>query len=236
MNNRNFKKIFSFTAVITITALIGGALSYVRAAYVEPAGSPVGNNIPAPIMTGNVEFQNGELGWFKTGKLGVTKDKTTTPVDEAQFNASSLVVMGLLNTESLTSSYSNRIRAELDTNSALYPLYVGDPTKSIFMQMNQNNTDPLTFKVSEHTRAPRMVIGSKTAPADLYNFYVEPGSNATNLGKSNSYCTLTASKLTTGCPARRYMGQIIPGTGSEVVAACYSTTPVASPVNEGACN
>ncbi len=237
MSNINLKKFFSFTAIIVITAVVGGALSYVRAAYVEPAGSPMGNNSPAAVLSGNADkFPNSETGYFKMGKLGVTKDKTNSPVDDGQFNAHSLVVMGLLTTDSLTSSYTNRIRAELETNSALYPLYVGDPTNSTFMQNNVNSS-PLTFKVTEHTRVPRMVIGSKTASADLYNFYVEPGSNATNMGKNNSYCTLTADKLkSTGCPVRTYMGQIIPGTGSEVVVSCYDTTPVASPVNKGACS
>jgi len=231
------KKFLSLGLIIVFTAIIGGALSYVRAAYIEPAGSPTGNNSPAAVLSGGVDkFPNSETGYFKMGKLGVTKDKTNSPVDEAQFNAHSLVVMGLLTTDSLTSSYTNRIRAELETNSSLYPLYVGNPTISTFMQTNPNSA-PLTFKVTEHTRVPRMVIGSKTAPADLYNLYLEPGSNATNMGKNNSYCTLTADKLkSTGCPARKYMGQIIPGTGSEVVASCYDTTPVASPVNTGACS
>jgi len=258
-NQLNFKKISSFFLIVFITAILGGIVSYVRAAYVEPAGAPVGNNSPAPILVDATgPFPNGEPGYFKMGKLGVAKDKTND-VDNSQFNAHSLVVMGLLTTDALTSSYQNRIRAELETNSSLYPLFVGNPTNSSFMQMNSNNTSPLTFRVLEHTRVPRMVIGSKSAPGDLYHLYLAEGSNATNLGKSGQYdiyalgspnnktsfCTLTDAQLkNSGCPAMTYMGQLFPdpnpSTNGDVVASCHQTTPQSSSspysnFNKGSC-
>jgi hypothetical protein len=251
------KKITSIALIIFITTLLGGLVSYVRAAYIEPLGGPAGNNAPAPVLTSDVTsngFGPGEKGFLKIGKLGITSNSGTNPVDANQFNSSSLVVMGQTSADSFTSSYSNRIRAELPTSSQLFPLYVGDPVAGTLFQKNTDNT-PINFIVKDHTRAPRIVVGSLSASPSNYNLYVEPGTKGTNLGQSGdfstysggyspknqtSFCTLTAAKLaSTGCPVGTYLSQVFPGSSGDV-AKCSDLTPQTSSYplsnfNKGAC-
>ena len=256
--------------IFLITALLGGFVSYVRAAYIEPLSAPGLNNAPSPILTGDVPssgsgtFPVGQKGFFKIGKIGITNNKDNNAVDQNQFTNNTMVVMGQTSAESFTSAYSNRIRAELSSNSQLFALYVGNPALGTFLQRNSDSS-PINFIVKDHTRAPRIVIGSKTAPGNAYNLYLAEGSNATNLGKSldsstysggpggqdytinnkTSFCTLTETQLkNSGCPAMTYMGQIFPdpntGTSGDVVASCHQTTPqsVSYPYgnfNKGSC-
>ena len=244
----NSKKILSIFAIVAIATVFSGILSYVRADYVEPAGAPVANNVPAPMPA-----DDSTSSFVKKGKLGLTNNKSTNPVDTDQFLNNVLVIMGQLSAESLTSNGRFRIMAELPSNSTHTAVFLGDPTNSSFMQSNLDGS-PRSFlvtgnsTVTGHTRVPRMVVGSKTASPSNYNLYVEPGTNATNLGKNNDYCTLTKDQLQNqGCPYERsyrgvkvgtYLGQVFvlpTSSSSDVVAACYIATPTANPSNIGSC-
>ncbi len=237
------KKSLSLFTIVAITVFASGLMSYVRAAFVEPAGAPDDNNNPAPVLLSDTN----KAGFVKIGKLGITKDLSTSPVETAAFDKNTLVVAGQLAADSLASNGDFNINAELETNSTLSALFVGDPTQNSFMQTNPDSS-PKTFLVTGHTRAPRLVAGSKGAPAGAYNLYLAEGSNATNLGKNNEYCTLTKAQLQNqGCPSSysyrtvnvgTYLGQVIVTNGSsssDIVASCYVLTPSATQNNLGSC-
>lgn len=243
------KKILSIIAIVAVTTAFSGLLSFVKAAYIEPAGSAPANNTPAPINVDNTGY------FLKKGKLGVSDDRNTNnkirEIDANAFTENVLVVMGQLTALSLSSNGEMRFRGELNTSSTKPALMVSpNGTTSPLMQSNPNNT-PLTFYTANRTRAARVVVGSATADSlspTPYNLYVEPGSKATNFGTNNSYCTLTKAALaTTGCPASRsyagtnvgtYLGQVFltPSSAStDIVAACYFVTPNSSPGSVGPC-
>ncbi len=243
------KKILSIALIIIITTVFGGLMSYVTAAYIEPAGSAPANNTPAPINVDNTGY------FLKLGKLGVSDDRNTNnkirEIDATAFTNNVLVVMGQLTALSLASNGEMRFRGELNTSSTKHALMVSpNGTSSPLMQTNPN-ASPLTFFTDDRTRAARIVVGSETADSlspNNYNLYVEPGSKATNFGTSNSYCTLTPSVLAnTGCPVARsyagttvgtYLGQVFVTANSgstDEVAACYFITPSASPGSVGPC-
>ncbi len=237
------KKILSISFIIVLTIFISGTLSYIKAAFVEPAGSPPNSNTPAPVLLGDSNL----FAFVKLGKLGITRDASTAPVENAAFDKNVLVVGGQLATDSLASNGNLTINAELETSSSLKALFVGDPTQNSFMQVNPDSS-PRTFLVSSHTRAPRLVAGSKGAPAGAYNLYLAEGSNATNLGKNNDYCVLTKDELQNkGCPHNysyrnvnvgTYLGQVIVTSSSastDEVASCYMVTPSATPRNLNRC-
>lgn len=234
------KKFFSGALIVVIALLVGGALSYVRAGYVEPAGSPTGNNTPSPIL---ITDQTGDYRQFrKLGKIGFT-ESVNKSIDTTELANQATVVMGQVSSNGLFAAYTSRIRANLETTSALFPLFVGDPTDPSLQQYK-------TVSVAGHTRAPRIVAGSRSAPADLFNLFVQESSGATNLGRGtkyfyqgsgsnygtncpsgvcsydtrnqNHFCTLTSNELkSTGCPAQTYLQQVIPGGyGTQVVGVC----------------
>ncbi len=220
------KKILSLFGIILIAAFLGGTLSYVKASYTDPAGNPVGNNVPAPLLLSDIN-DSGFAGFRKLGKLGITSDKNNS-IDDSQLTENALVVNGQVSSEGFAVTNNPfSVWAHLESSSILPALFFGDPTDSSLMQKNANGSSR-TFTVLNHTRAPRIVVGSKSAPAGLFNLFVVEESNATNLGINhnpntvqNNYCTLTANDLKDkGCPNKTYLAQVFPGSGSNVVAVC----------------
>ncbi len=228
------KKYIAYAGVLAIGLGLGLGLTYVGAAYTDPAQSAPGANTPAPILLNDISGSSTAGAFRKLGKLGVTI--VGKNVDEAQFVDNSLVIAGQASSQGLAVPGRVDMLAQLPSNSGLNSLFFGDPTvvtgDYMFVQVDGNNK-PRLVTVGDHTRVARIVAGSHTASAGNYNLYVEPGDNATNLGKQVSwagtrtpYCTITANKLeSTGCPLGTYLGQIFPETGNAVAGACYDITP-----------
>jgi len=223
----NIKKTASFVLIVLLTVIFSGTLSYVKAKYVDPAGAPVANNVPSPILLQAIGgFPTGVYGFSKLGKIGITSNKSTTPVDTTRFDTANFVVMGQLSTDSLAVNNSGAIiKSEVSTASSIdYPLFVGLPFSidSSLLQKDANN-NPRLMTVTDHTRAARIVIGSKTANPGNYNFYVEPGYRIWGLGHTpgypHSFCALNESELVSkGCPSGTMMTKIVPAvsTGANV--------------------
>lgn len=239
------KKTISLLAITAVAIFVGGILSYVKAAYIEPSANAPAGNTPAPILLSNEASNSAYIPFRKLGKLGITDD-INKAIDADQFTDSTLVVMGQTASNGLSVSGLARIFAELETTATVNPLFVGDPTNASLLQTDGNGKIRL-FTTNAHTRAPRIVVGSKSVSPAFYNLFIAEGAKATNLGKSTefsnyslgqtgytpsggtAFCTLTANDLRDkGCPSvnsggvykNTYLSQVIPGSGTDVVARC----------------
>ena len=234
----NTKKIMAYVTILVIGLGFGLGLTYLRAEYADQSTTAPSNNPPPPILLGDL---SGDSPFIKIGKLGISTG--STGADTGQFTGNSMVVGGSTNiVEGLSVSGDAGIKAELANTSSLKTFVFGDNTNSSLWQFTNfpTNTIPRTFTVDGYTRAARVVIGSTTVDPANYNLYV-PVEGVNNDGGrlifmgGMQYCTLTADELKDkGCPATytyqfskytpTYMSQVIPGTGSQIVAKCNMMT------------
>lgn len=228
----NLKKNLSYIGVLVIGLGLGLGLTYVSAEYTDQSSGAPNNNTPTPILVNDI---NGDKPFIKIGKLGISTGSTNA--DVTKFDLNSIVVGGETSVlQGLSVSGDASVRAELPTSSSSKAFYFGDITDQNLWQTTNN--EPRKFAVYGYTRAPRVVIGSASItdsdPLD-YNLYIYPeGGHFWSFNGIRSYCTLTANDLKNkGCPVEfqynskklpTYMSQVIPGTGTAVVARCNMMT------------
>jgi hypothetical protein len=237
----NLKKNLSYLAILVIGLGLGLGLTYVSAEYTDQSNSAPNNNTPTPILISDI---NGDKPFVKIGKLG-TGTASTNP-DITKFDQNSLVVGGQTSaTGGLSVSGGANIMAEIpatDTNNWKAFFFgnpgganVNIPNDDDFWQLTAQN-EPRKFVVRGYTKTPRVVIGSATASPSNYNLYIEPDvARFWSFNGIREYCTLTANDLKNkGCPIEfqysstkklpTYMSQVIPGTGTNIVARCNMMT------------
>jgi hypothetical protein len=234
------KKYIAYATLIVIGLTFGIGLTYVNAVYVNKSTTPPTNNTPAPILDGNL---SGDSPFLKPGKIGVGTGGTVA--DISQFAKNSFVVGGQTTFGQGFGVWGDfEVRGEIPSTSSLVAFMFGDPTDSNFWQVD-NSSNPRDFSVTHggYTRAPHIVVGSKTADPTTYNFYIEPTNLEFGGMGGDEYCTLTADDLKNkGCPINfhygkptsnsldiytpTYLSQVIPGTGSNIVARCSMMTQI----------
>lgn len=262
LNNMNIKNILksktgSYLILLVIGLGFGVAVSYVNAVYVNPAFTSTNDQPPAPILTSDV---NGDFPFIKIGKLGINANSLNA--DQNKFTDNSAVVAGqTVANIGLSVSTSARVNAQIPSTSTKSTMFFGntadyivpnDPTTPVVFWQKDGNGNPREFLVKGFTNTARLVVGSKTADPGNYNLYIEPGVNRMrSFNTYREYCTLTADQLKNkGCPYEysynygrviaTYLNQVIPGTGSDVVASCAMFTEQKWPstpanANRGSC-
>ncbi len=237
------KKYTSYIILIIIGLGFGMGLTYLNANYVDPSNTAPSNNTPAPITTSDV---SGDSPFVKIGKLGIYT--ASNPLQDSRLNDDALVVAGQTSSGAMSVSGSGSINSEIpDSGSTNHSFIFGNSMDTNLWQTF--NGQPRKFAVNDYTKTARIVVGSSSASPANYNLYVDPslelpiniGYTPGSSGPTGAYCYLTADDLKNkGCPydytidqstsypitsVATYMQQIIPGTGSEIVARCYVLTP-----------
>lgn len=249
MNIKNIlkSKTGSYLILLVIGLGFGIAVSYVNAVYVNPAFTSTNDQPPAPILTSDV---SGDFPFIKIGKLGISANSLNA--DQNKFTDNSTVIAGqTVANIGLSVSASASVNAQIPSTSTKSTMFFGNTADTSFWQKNINDT-PREFLVQGFTNTARLVVGSKTADPGNYNLYIEPGVNRMrSFNIYREYCTLTADQLKNkGCPYEysynygrvmaTYLNQVIPGTGSDVVASCAMFTEQKWPstpanANRGTC-
>ena len=239
----NTKKITASIILVVIGLTLGIGLTYLKADYTDQSTSAPSHNTPAPILMSNV---SGDSPFVKFGKLGIYE--TASSFDANRLGSDALVVEGQTASESLSVSGDAYINSEIPNSGSInYSFVFGNSGETNLWQRDgTTNNKPRLFSVDGYAKTPRIVVGSQNASPTNYNLYLDPATDVSNFASEpwfdgGAYCYLTADDLKNkGCPydysidtssaypinnVATYMAQVIPGTGSQVVARCYVLTP-----------
>lgn len=198
-------------AILIMGLFISGVASYVYAEYADPSDRAPSNNGPS-FITDNSNPAT------KLGKFFL--NFTAKPLDEDRMKDNAFIVPGLTSSIGLAATSLN-ILGHLGTSSNLVPFLFGNPTDSTLVQLGNNNK-VRTFQVESTgvTRAPRYVVGSKTATPNV-NFYLAPGYASTNLGITSRFVTLNTNDFkNNGCPEGTYLNKIVFDNSNNPTATC----------------
>ena len=203
-------------ALFAVAIVFSGFASYVYAQYVDPSGTAPSDNAPA-FITDDANPAT------KLGKFFLTF--TNKAFDDLRIDDYAFIVPGLSTSLGLAASSVN-VLGHLETSSNLVPFLFGSPNDSALVQTSDDKVRIFQVEDTGHTRAPRYVVGSKTATPNV-NFYLAPGYASTNLGiTSRSAVTKNETYLTVkdfkdyGCPEDTYLNKIVFDNNNNATATC----------------